>query len=76
MRAVGRALSLARTQAPHGGAWSVRTMARQTGLSKSSVQRLWSAHQLQLHRVRHFKLSNHLQFEKALGRSGPLSGSA
>jgi hypothetical protein len=29
-------------------------MARQTGLSKSSVQRLWSAHQLQPHRVRHF----------------------
>jgi len=39
-KAVGRALSLARTQAPHGGPWSVRTMASETGLSKSSVQRL------------------------------------
>src|SRR4029450_7693681 len=52
VKAVGRAFSLARTQAPHGGAWSVRTMARQTGLSKSSVQRLWSAHQLKPHRGR------------------------
>jgi transposase len=42
-KAVGRALSLARTQAPDGGPWSVRAMARQTGLSKSSVQRLWAA---------------------------------
>jgi transposase len=49
-KAVGRALSLARTRAPHGGPWSVRTMARETGLSKSSVQRLWSAHELQHHR--------------------------
>jgi transposase len=56
-KAVGRALSLARTRAPHGGAWSVRRMARETGLSKSSVQRLWSAHQLQPQRVRDFKLS-------------------
>jgi hypothetical protein len=31
-------------------------MARETGLSKSSVQRLWSAYQLQPHRVRNFKL--------------------
>ncbi|MGB7791949.1 MAG: helix-turn-helix domain-containing protein [Terrimicrobiaceae bacterium] len=63
-KAVGRALSLARTQAPHGGPWSVRTMAGETGLSKSSVQRLWSAHQLQPHRVRDFKLSKDLQFEE------------
>src|SRR5262245_64109792 len=41
-------------------------MARQTGLSKSSVQRLWSAHKLQPHRVRHFKLSKDLAFEKKL----------
>ena len=63
-KAVGRALSLARTQAPHGGPWSVRTMAGETGLSKSSVQRLWSAHKLQPHRVRDFKLSKDLQFEE------------
>src|SRR6476620_4358729 len=63
-RAVGRALSLARTRAPHGGPWSVRGMASETGLSKSSVQRLWSAHQLQPHRVRDFKLSKDLRFEE------------
>src|SRR4030095_2977306 len=65
-KAVGRALSLARTRAPHGGAWSVRRMARETGLSKSSVQRLWAAHELQPHRVRDFKLSKDLQFEEKL----------
>src|SRR4029453_14935179 len=42
------------------------TMARQTGLSKSSVQRLWSANQLQPHRVRDFRLSKDLQFEEKL----------
>ena len=65
-KAVGRALSLARTRAPHGGPWSVRMMACETGLSKSSVQRLWSAHGLQPHRVRDFKLSKDLQFEEKL----------
>jgi hypothetical protein len=30
----------------HAGAWSVRTIARQTGLSKSRMQRPWSAPQL------------------------------
>ena len=63
-KAVGRALSLARTQAPQGGPWSVRTMACETGLSKSSVQRLWSAHELKPHRVRGFKLSKDLRFEE------------
>jgi hypothetical protein len=72
-----RALSLARTRAPHGGPWSVRTMASETGLSKSSVQRLWSAHKLQPHRVRHFKLSKDLQFEEKLWDcGGPLPRSA
>src|SRR4029434_10815003 len=44
--AIRSALSLAGRQAPGGGPWSVRTMARETGLSKSSVQRLWSAHSI------------------------------
>src|SRR6478609_5171397 len=73
-RAVGRALSLARTRAPHGGPWSVRGMASETGLSKSSVQRLWSAHQLEPHRVRDFKLCKDLRFEeKFWDVVGPLS---
>jgi transposase len=39
-------------------------MACETGLSKSSVQRLWSAHDLKPHRVRGFKLSKDLRFEE------------
>jgi transposase len=63
-KALGQALSLAPTQAPQGGPWSVRAMAAQTGLSKSTVQRLWSAHRIQPHRVRGFKLSKDLRFEE------------
>src|SRR4029077_11367767 len=62
--AIRSALSLAARKAPGGGAWSVRTMARETGLSKSSVQRLWSAHSIAPHRLRSFKLSKDLAFEE------------
>jgi putative transposase len=37
--------------------WSCRSMAETTGLSKSTVQRAWSAFGLQPHRQKHFKLS-------------------
>jgi len=37
--------------------WSVRTMAEGSGLSKSTVHRIWQAFGLQPHRQRHFKLS-------------------
>jgi hypothetical protein len=37
-------------------------MAKASGLSVSSVQRIWRAHGLQPHRVRQFKLSNDPQF--------------
>jgi hypothetical protein len=62
--AIRSALSLAGRQAPGGGPWSVRTMARATGLSKSSVQRLWSAHAIAPHRLKGFKLSKDLAFEE------------
>src|SRR6476659_8393058 len=62
--AVQKALSLAGRQAPTGGPWTVRAMARQSGMSKSSVQRLWSAHRIAPHRVRGFKLSKDLEFEE------------
>ena len=39
-------------------------MARKTGLSKSSVQRLWSAHAIAPHRLKSFKLSKDLAFEE------------
>jgi transposase len=40
-----------------GTHWSCRSLADATGLSKSTVQRVWNAFGLQPHRQRHFKLS-------------------
>jgi hypothetical protein len=37
-------------------------MANATGISVSSVQRIWRAHGLQPHRVRQFKLSRDPEF--------------
>src|SRR6266478_3068264 len=38
--------------------WTAAAMAKCTGISVSSVQRIWRAHGLQPHRVHLFKLSN------------------
>ena len=38
--------------------WSTRSMAEATGISKSSINRIWRAFSLQPHRVDTFKLSN------------------
>jgi len=43
--------------------WSCRSMARHSGLSRSTVQRLWAANDLKPHRTRTFKLSNDPEFE-------------
>jgi len=37
--------------------WTSAAMAKAASVSVSSVQRIWRAHGLQPHRVRHFKLS-------------------
>ena len=42
--------------------WSVRLMARESGLSRATVQRLWSKHHLQPHRVESFKFSTDPEF--------------
>ncbi len=42
--------------------WTAAAMARATGISVSSVQRIWRAHGLRPHRVRQFKLSNDPDF--------------
>jgi len=43
---------------PEGGThWSCRALADASGISKSTVQRLWNTFGLQPHRQRHFKLS-------------------
>ena len=46
------------SQPPDGTHWTIRRVARQTQLSKSTVHRIWQAFGLQPHRQRHFKLSN------------------
>ena len=46
--------------------WSCRTMAAATGVSKSTVQQVWSARGLKPHRVETFKLSNDPKFEDKL----------
>ena len=44
---------------PKGGThWSIRQIADETRLSKSTVHRIWQAFGLEPHRQRHFKLSN------------------
>jgi transposase len=47
----------------HRTRWSVRTMARAAGVSKATVQRLWSANEIKPHLTRTFKLSNDQDFE-------------
>src|SRR4249920_848343 len=42
--------------------WTAQMMAKQVGISVSSVQRIWHTHGLQPHRVRQFKLSRDRQF--------------
>ena len=43
--------------------WSCRTMARESGLSKSTVQKLWANNELKPHLSRTFKLSTDPEFE-------------
>jgi hypothetical protein len=42
--------------------WSCRTMAKAQGVSKSTVDNIWQAHQLKPHRVKTFKLSRDPKF--------------
>jgi transposase len=58
----------ATTQTKPAGAthWSTRTMAKAQGVSKATIQRIWSAHGLQPHRTKRFKLSKDKQFSEKL----------
>ncbi len=58
-RVVALTLSDPPAEATH---WVAAMMAKATGISVSSVQRLWRAHGLRPHRVRQFKLSNDPDF--------------
>ena len=62
-RVVARTLSDPPTEATH---WTAAMMAREVGISVSSVQRIWRSHGLQPHRVRQFKLSNDPKFADKL----------
>jgi len=46
--------------------WSTRTMAKAQGVSKATIQRIWSAHGLQPHRTQSFKLSKDPRFTEKL----------
>jgi transposase len=46
--------------------WTAAAMAGASGISASSVRRIWRAHGLQPHRIRQFKLSNDPQFAAKL----------
>jgi transposase len=46
--------------------WSCRTMARATGVSAATVQRVWHARGLKPHLVESFKLSNDKRFDEKL----------
>lgn len=52
------------TQEKPAGAthWSTRSMARESGVSKATVQRVWAAHGLKPHLVKSFKVSNDPDF--------------
>lgn len=46
--------------------WSCRSMAKQAGVSSSSVNKVWREHKLKPHQVKTFKVSNDPQFEAKL----------
>src|SRR5437667_7466842 len=53
-RVVRKTLETKRKDGTH---WSIRQMAEQTRISKSTVHRIWQSFGLEPHRQRHFKLS-------------------
>jgi transposase len=63
----GRVVALNLTDPPAEAThWTAAMMATATGISVSSVQRIWRRYGLQPHRMRQFKLSNDPQFAAKL----------
>jgi transposase len=56
-------ITLATQPPPNRTRWSVRSMARQVGVSPASVQRVWAANEIKPHLTRTFKLSKDPHFE-------------
>jgi transposase len=64
---IEKILDLTQNYRPKGETqWSCRTMAEAVGVSKDTVQRVWSARGLKPHRVETFTLSNDPRFEEKL----------
>ena len=63
---------------PPGAAthWTGRAMAKEAGISLSSVQRIWAEHDLQPHRIRTFKRSNDPALPEAPGHRRAVRRSA
>lgn len=60
-------IALTASEPPHEAAhWTARAMAAATGISASSVRRIWRAHHLRPHRVRTFKLAKDPAFATKL----------
>jgi transposase len=60
-------IKLTTEQRPEGHThWSRSTMARQVGVSASTVGRVWASAGLKPHRIKSFKLSNDKRFEEKL----------
>jgi transposase len=53
-----------KTRPATGTHWSVRDLAKQLGVSRMRVQRVWQRHEIQPHRVERFKISNDPRFEE------------
>jgi transposase len=65
--AIDRVIELTVSEPPHEAThWTASTMAAATGISPSSVLRIWRAHKLRPHRVRTFKLSKDPRFAAKL----------
>jgi transposase len=60
---IARVVQMTLHEKPPGAThWSIRSMAAASGLSRSSVQRIWKAHGLKPHLTKTFKLSNDKRF--------------
>jgi transposase len=60
---VDRAITLTLEKTPRNAThWSTRSLARETGLSQTTVRRIWGAFGLQPHRTETFKLSRDPKF--------------
>jgi transposase len=53
-----------KTRPPDATHWSVRTMARHLGVTRTLVHGVWQRYDVQPHRVEKFKLSNDPKFEE------------